>query len=157
MTTPDIDTLIADFRAGLDGVTPGPWRVHDDPRKWVTANVPDSAWRVNRDADAAHVARCSPENIQALLDEIERLRAEPPKPRDAIAVGDRVRKVSGYLWPGEVRAVFQTKSGALRYVVECTVKEVAGALHIYNAEQIARCADTELEPAPPALIEGSGA
>lgn len=51
-------------------------------------------------------------------------------------VGDRVRKVKGYLWPGEVRSVFATKAGSLRIVVECTVPEVAGALHIYSPEQI---------------------
>ena len=52
------------------------------------------------------------------------------------SVGDRVRKVKGYQWPGEVVAVFTTLDGKPRYVVECTVPEVAGALHIYNGEQL---------------------
>ena len=51
-------------------------------------------------------------------------------------VGDKVEKVSGYKWPGVVVAVFTTLSGETRIVVECTVPEVAGALHIYNPSQI---------------------
>lgn len=51
-------------------------------------------------------------------------------------VGDRVRKINGYAWPGEVRSVFTTTQGKRRVVVECTVKEVEGALHIYNEDQI---------------------
>jgi hypothetical protein len=53
-------------------------------------------------------------------------------------VGDRVQKIQGYRWPGVVVAVFQTLGGQMRYVVECTVPEVAGALHIYAPEQIAK-------------------
>jgi hypothetical protein len=53
-------------------------------------------------------------------------------------VGDQVRKVRGYEWPGVVVAVFYTLSGAKRVVVECTVPEVAGALHIYNEDQLER-------------------
>lgn len=51
-------------------------------------------------------------------------------------VGDKVEKVSGYKWPGVVVAVFTTTDNALRVVVECTVPEVKGALHIYNVGQI---------------------
>jgi hypothetical protein len=51
-------------------------------------------------------------------------------------VGDKVRKVKGYSWPGIVVSAFRTLSGQRRYVVECTTLEVAGALHIYNAEQL---------------------
>lgn len=51
-------------------------------------------------------------------------------------VGDKVQKSKGYLWPGVVVAVFDTLSGARRVVVECTAKEVAGALHIYSEEQL---------------------
>jgi len=52
------------------------------------------------------------------------------------SVGDRVRKVKGYEWPGVVVAVFKTLGDKPRYVVECTVPEVAGALHIYNGDQL---------------------
>ena len=52
------------------------------------------------------------------------------------AVGDKVEKVSGYKWPGVVVSVFNTLSGERRLVVECTVAEIAGALHIYNEKQL---------------------
>jgi hypothetical protein len=56
-----------------------------------------------------------------------------------VKVGDKVRKVKGYEWPGIVVSVFQNLKGQDRYVVECTVPEVAGALHIYNREQLELC------------------
>lgn len=54
------------------------------------------------------------------------------------AVGDRVQKVKGYAWPGIVVSVFENLKGQTRVVVECTVPEVAGALHIYNEDQLAK-------------------
>lgn len=51
-------------------------------------------------------------------------------------VGDTVEKIAGYRWPGVVVSIFTTLSGQQRIVVECTVPEVAGALHIYSSEQI---------------------
>ncbi len=51
-------------------------------------------------------------------------------------IGDKVEKVKGYKWPGVVVSLFRTTAGAERVVVECTVPEVAGALHIYNLDQI---------------------
>jgi len=53
-----------------------------------------------------------------------------------LAVGDRVEKITGYQWPGVVVAVFHTMRGEERVVVECTVPEVAGALHIYAPGQL---------------------
>ena len=50
--------------------------------------------------------------------------------------GDFVVKTRGYKYPGVVVAAFQNLSGDHRYVVECTVEEVAGMLHIYNADQL---------------------
>lgn len=50
--------------------------------------------------------------------------------------GQKVRKTKGYRWPGVIVAKFETLSGRIRYVVECTVPEVAGALHIYSPEQL---------------------
>lgn len=50
--------------------------------------------------------------------------------------GDRVEKIKGYKWPGVILASFTTTRGEHRLVVECTVPEVAGALHIYAPEQI---------------------
>lgn len=51
-------------------------------------------------------------------------------------VGDKVEKISGYKWPGVVVSVFDTLSGERRVVVECTVSEISGALHIYNEKQL---------------------
>jgi hypothetical protein len=51
-------------------------------------------------------------------------------------VGDKVEKISGYKWPGVIAAVFETTKGQTRIVVECTVPEVEGALHIYSPEQV---------------------
>jgi hypothetical protein len=53
-----------------------------------------------------------------------------------LKVGDKVEKVSGYKWPGVVVSVFDTLSNERRVVVECTVAEIAGALHIYNEKQL---------------------
>ncbi len=51
-------------------------------------------------------------------------------------IGQRVEKVSGYKWPGIIVLAGKTLAGKERYVVECTTKEVEGALHIYSPEQI---------------------
>ncbi len=51
-------------------------------------------------------------------------------------VGDHVMKVKGYPWPGIVVAVFHNMAGQTRVVVECTVVEVSGALHIFNPDQL---------------------
>ncbi|WP_316200865.1 MULTISPECIES: hypothetical protein [unclassified Bradyrhizobium] len=56
-------------------------------------------------------------------------------------VGDKVEKVKGYKWPGVIVADFETSKGERRLVVECTVPEVAGALHIYNPEQLQQVTD----------------
>ncbi len=49
-------------------------------------------------------------------------------------IGDKVHKVSGYKFPGTVRAVFLTSTGELRYVVEL---DGYGLLHIFNERQLA--------------------
>lgn len=54
----------------------------------------------------------------------------------AFNVGDHVKKRRGYKWPGVVVSRFFNLQGEQRYVVECTVPEVSGALHIYNPEQL---------------------
>lgn len=51
-------------------------------------------------------------------------------------LGDKVEKAKGYKWPGVIVAVFETLSDKKRYVVECTVAEVSGALHIYSAKDL---------------------
>lgn len=51
-------------------------------------------------------------------------------------INDRVGKISGYKWPGKVVSVFTRLSGDARYVVECTIPEASGALHIYSEGQL---------------------
>jgi hypothetical protein len=45
-------------------------------------------------------------------------------------VCDEVEKVAGYKRPGVIVSVFTTLAGQERFVVECTVPGVAGALHL---------------------------
>jgi hypothetical protein len=52
-------------------------------------------------------------------------------------VGDKVRKISGYWYPGVVVAAILTTKGESRYVVECTAPAVAGMLHIFSGEELA--------------------
>lgn len=52
------------------------------------------------------------------------------------SAGKKVRKKTGYEWPGVVVSVFYTLEGKKRLVVECTTPEVKGALNIYNEEQL---------------------
>jgi hypothetical protein len=74
----DIDKLIAEMRAGLKGVTPAPWITGASRRSQVlrVQTTPLLIAETIDAPDAAHIARCSPANIAALLDEIERLRAD---------------------------------------------------------------------------------
>lgn len=53
-----------------------------------------------------------------------------------MTIGDKVQKIKGYRWPGVIVADFTTLSGQRRLVVECTAEAVAGALHIYNEDQL---------------------
>jgi hypothetical protein len=56
-------------------------------------------------------------------------QAETP----AFAIGDAVEKYTGdYQLPGEVRAVFTTRAGKIRYVVE----HHPGFLHIYSGSNL---------------------
>ena len=57
-----------------------------------------------------------------------------------MTIGDTVRKTKGYEWPGVIVADFTTLTGQRRLVVECTTPEVAGALHIYNEDQLEKIA-----------------
>ncbi len=48
----------------------------------------------------------------------------------------KVEKRRGYKWPGVVVSRFRTLAGKPRYVVECIVPEVRGALHIFSDVQL---------------------
>ena len=70
-----IDTLIAELRAGLEGTTPGTWGRNDtdDYAEIIAHDLTRPVALVGRADDADHVCRCSPDNVRALLDHIERL------------------------------------------------------------------------------------
>lgn len=78
--------------------------------------------------------------VEGLLDEIERLSkanvGEQDVPEGCLDVGRHVQKTTGYPFPGEVRAVFKTKAGLVRYVVEVTGADYAGMLHIFSPDQL---------------------
>jgi hypothetical protein len=92
----DTEKLIAELRAGLDGVTPGPWHAvqmatnkPDIDRPFVvgpgevvvgTDGICEPARSNDRSfpedaANMRHISRCSPDNIRALLDRIASLEA----------------------------------------------------------------------------------
>jgi len=47
-----------------------------------------------------------------------------------------VQKRSGYKYPGMVMAVFVTRAGETRYVVEAIHPDFEGMLHIFSEEQL---------------------
>ena len=59
-----------------------------------------------------------------------------------INIGDKVKKISGYKYPGIVVAKFTkldpAATGAVqeRFVVECTESAVSGMLHIFREGQL---------------------
>lgn len=158
-----IDALAEEMRAGLDGVTPGPWQVivtehpwtlaervllghhlpaksgnHIERRIFTTwdhpqAHAPDMV--VNGahgvgiesdapvhfvsigEADAAHIARCSPDNIRALLDDRATLTQENAELRAEVErlTGERLEQV-------EVWATFHDGK-----ILSITVKEDVAA------------------------------
>lgn len=62
------------------------------------------------------------------------VQQEPVRSVKGFLVGDRVRKVSGYEFPGYIVARFTTRAGKVRYVVEHETS--IGMLHIFNEEQL---------------------
>lgn len=95
--TDDLTKLRAEWRAGLDGVTPGPWAYvphffsnGDIRRRSICIERSKYDWidfisEVEGEADAAHIARCSPENIRALLDALDTAERELDVARGIIA------------------------------------------------------------------------
>ena len=92
--TIDVEKLRADLRAGLEGVTPGPWRVVQNLGREIVSTRWHPAFKsplevvaldealnlgayvyIERE-DADHIARCSPDNIAALLDDLATARAD---------------------------------------------------------------------------------
>lgn len=52
------------------------------------------------------------------------------------SIGDSVKKVKGYPYPGVIMAVFRTRALEWRYVVEATGEDYKGMLHIFNGDQL---------------------
>lgn len=57
-----------------------------------------------------------------------------PAAKAKFKVGDKVRKPLGYVFIGNVVAVFSTNAGEWRYVVELDLAH--GLLHIFNNTQL---------------------
>lgn len=78
--------LEAELRAGLEGVTPGPWRLSQEFHcYWVNGVFRSGGYRVenqkqadNFRANGEHLARCSPDNIATLLAQVEKMRTALP-------------------------------------------------------------------------------
>jgi hypothetical protein len=49
---------------------------------------------------------------------------------------NRVKKRSGYEYPGFIVSVFTNRAGAVRYVVEADHPAFSGMLHIFNGDQL---------------------
>lgn len=73
----DIDTLIAELRAGLEGTTQGEWTRRDTPdyAEMIAPDQKQPLALVGRAEDANYIALASPQNVAALLDHIGRLEA----------------------------------------------------------------------------------
>jgi len=68
--------------------------------------------------------------------EIYRFVRDMTAPSSSFQVGDKVSKRKGYLFPGEIRAVFKTKAGLTRVVAEADHIDLQGMLHIYAPEDL---------------------
>ena len=51
-------------------------------------------------------------------------------------VGDKICKLKGYTFDGEVRAIFTTINGDVRVVAELTTSNGLGMLHIFSESQL---------------------
>lgn len=78
---PMTDAELEELKAGLEGVTPGPWKARLDACRRCEAEekaegdideIPIGFHaRFGKLADAAHIARCSPDAIRSLLARLE--------------------------------------------------------------------------------------
>jgi len=75
--------------------------------------------------------------IIAEIERMDRASGNISTVDDRLAIGAPVVKITGYPFPGELRALFTTRLGELRAVVEATGIQYAGMLHIFNTGQIA--------------------
>ena len=125
MTDPISDERLAEIRAGLEGVSKGPWSAYADDcaqcRKFgrLEANILGLPGGMHAQfdnlRDAEHVARLDPQTVAALLDEVERARAllsrldkaEAGEPDEARIAAARERaEALGPGMPGIMRTAF---------------------------------------------------
>lgn len=110
----EVAGLVEELRAGLEGVTPGPWARKGDRRRWNPNYVESSKAHIadvmqcgidkkrdpESEANAAHIARCSPGNIAKLIDHIDALTAQlaspTPSPVEARADGELIVRLKAY-------------------------------------------------------------
>lgn len=101
----EVAGLVEELRVGLKGVTPGPWKVvggcvtdfdREYPCSMSFEFMPNGeAGEGDQRSNAAHIARCSPDNIAKLLDHIDALTAQlaAPTPSPVGARADGVREL----------------------------------------------------------------
>jgi len=137
--------LVADWRKAMEGVTPGPWHVDDNhdgevigrPGWPCRRSGADGEWRVaiademdgnkvEEEANAAWIARCSPAGIAPLLALIE---------QQAAADGLTIERLSAELrkWDGDMRP----------HPVSILLDRAAGALEARAAELAEARAEVE--------------
>lgn len=77
MTPTEVEAKLAEIRAGLEGVTPGPWKLlgtADCREAWLDQQFGYDAAFPGR--DAAHIARLDPATVLSILSYVESLKAE---------------------------------------------------------------------------------
>jgi hypothetical protein len=84
-----IDKMIGELRAGLEGVTEGPWSFDGNCGGYV-ADAEARIARAYAAADAAHIARCSADSIRTILDALAATQEENRRLRSALDIADRL-------------------------------------------------------------------
>lgn len=112
MTDPISNEKLAEMLADLEGVTPGPWRAYRHPQhagqiqigageiegggdgwdEWCVAATFEAS--EPGDLDANHIARCDPDTIRSLIEEVQASRRQSPA-GIAEALRELVRCVRG--------------------------------------------------------------
>lgn len=80
--------------------------------------------------------------LNDVQNELMRYKSRAPE-TGALCVGDTVRKVQGYAFPGIVVACFAKLNGGVRYVVESTSPDTQGLLHVFNENQLEKVGEND--------------
>ena len=51
-------------------------------------------------------------------------------------IGDKIKKITGYVFVGIIVSIFKNLSGEIRIVAELTTENGKGMLHIFNENQL---------------------